>query len=219
MRAPIFWKDKGLLSTALLPASAIFYGLAQARKMGVTPKEFTAKIICIGNLVAGGAGKTPVALALGEMLKKLGRNAHYLSRGYKSRNSGIMRVDLSRHNARDVGDEPLLLAELLPTGVAKDRASGAQAAVKAGAEIIIMDDGFQNPYLHKDVSLLVIDGHYGYGNGRLIPAGPLREPFASAMQRANAVIMIGEDRHGILQQSAARCIKNSAGTGAPQGKR
>ncbi len=200
MRAPIFWKGKGVLSTVLLPASAVFYGLTQARKTGASPEKLPAKIICIGNLVAGGAGKTPVALALGEMLKKLGKNAHYLSRGYKSRNTGVTCVDLSRHTARDVGDEPLLLAEILPTWVAKDRASGARAAVKTGAEIIIMDDGFQNPYLHKDVSLLVIDGHYGLGNGRLIPAGPLREPFADALQRASAVIMIGKDTHDVLRQ-------------------
>jgi tetraacyldisaccharide 4'-kinase len=199
MRAPVFWKGKGVLSTALLPVSALYYGAARVRRAVAAPEKLPAKIICVGNLVAGGAGKTPVALALGEMLKGLGKNAHYLSRGYKSASTGVTRVDPARHSARDVGDEPLLLAEVLPAWVAKDRVSGARAAIRAGAEIIIMDDGFQNPYLHQDVSLLVIDGHYGTGNGRLIPSGPLREPVVSAMRRANAVILIGEDRRHMLR--------------------
>ncbi|HEU5048130.1 MAG TPA: tetraacyldisaccharide 4'-kinase [Rickettsiales bacterium] len=199
MRAPIFWKDKTLLSGLLLPVAAIYSCAVQARLARTPPKTLDARVICVGNLVAGGAGKTPVALAIGRIFKELGKNAHYLSRGYKGTHSGVTRVDPAKHSALEVGDEPLLLAEVLPTWVAKDRASGAAAAVAAGAEIIIMDDGFQNPSLHKDVSLLVIDGHYGLGNERVIPAGPLRENIEQAMGRVSAVIMIGEDKHNVLK--------------------
>lgn len=199
MRAPNFWKDKGLLSNALLPASAIYALLAKMRSCSASEKKVPASVICVGNLVAGGAGKTPVALFIGEMLKSLGKNAHYLSRGYKSCNKGVTQVDLSRHSAKDVGDEPMLLAEVLPTWVAKDRVKGAEAAASSGAEIIVMDDGLQNPYLHKDVSLLVIDGHYGFGNERIIPAGPLRERLEKAVKRVSAVIVIGDDKYDVLR--------------------
>lgn len=199
MHAPTFWKDKTFISTALLPFSAAYYVLARANHAFTPTKEVSAHVVCVGNMIAGGAGKTPVALALGTLLKKLGRNAHFLSRGYKSDNTGVTRVDRTKHTAREVGDEPLLLAEVLPTWVAKDRAAGAEAAVKAGAEIIIMDDGFQNPGLKKDVSLLVIDGHYGFGNGRLLPAGPMREPLEEAIERASAVVLISDDRYNVLQ--------------------
>lgn len=203
MRAPIFWKDKTLLSTLLLPFS-VLYCCAASVCRGTTPsKKLSAKVICVGNLVAGGAGKTPVALALGTLLKNAGKNVHYLSRGYKSENVGVTRVNIEEHSAEEVGDEPLLLAEVLPTWVSADRVAGAEAAIKAGAEIIIMDDGFQNASLHKDVSLLVVDGHYGFGNERLIPAGPLRECISSAMKRVSAVIIIGEDKHNVQRHIPA----------------
>ncbi len=199
MRAPGFWKDKTLLSAALLPASAIYGGIARLRRACMKTERVPVRVICIGNLIAGGAGKTPVALALGAIMKKQGKNAHYLSRGYKSRNRGVTLVDRAAHNAQDVGDEPLLLSEVLPTWVAVDRVAGAMAAMKAGANMVIMDDGFQNPRLHKDVSFLVIDGHYGFGNERLLPSGPLREPVREAMKRVNAIIMIDDDKYGILR--------------------
>ena len=131
-------------------------------------------------------------------LKAHGKKVHYLSRGYKGSLSGPVLVDPQKHKASQVGDEPLLLAVQLPTWVARDRVKGAQAAIKAGAEMIIMDDGFQNPSLHKDVSLLVIDGSYGFGNGFLLPAGPLREPVEEAFRRATAIVLMGNDGHGIL---------------------
>jgi tetraacyldisaccharide 4'-kinase len=157
-------------------------------------------VVCVGNVVVGGSGKTPVALALGALLKTRDAGAHYLSRGYKGKLEGPVRVDLGAHTAREVGDEPLLLAEVLPTWVAKNRVEGAGAAIEAGAKMILMDDGLQNPTLYKTVSLLVIDGAYGFGNGRLLPAGPLREPVQSALARATAVMLVGEDRHGVLAQ-------------------
>src|SRR6185369_1033561 len=199
MHAPTFWKDKTSLSTLLLPFSAAYYLLAKANRAGMRTKKLSVQVICVGNMIAGGAGKTPVALALGKLLKQRGKNAHFLSRGYKSKNVGVTLVDRSKHSAQEVGDEPLLLAEILPTWVSKDRVAGAEAAIAAGAEIIIMDDGFQNPSLHKDVSLLVIDGHYGFGNERLIPAGPMRKPVQEALQRTSAVIIISDDKYNVLR--------------------
>jgi tetraacyldisaccharide 4'-kinase len=200
MHAPLFWKDKTRISTALLPAAAVYGLVAGFRQRHAAPARLQVPVICIGNVVVGGSGKTPVALALGELLKTQGKNAHYLTRGYKGRLKGPVRVDPAVHTALDVGDEPLLLASVLPTWVAKNRVEGAEAAVAAGAEYIVMDDGFQNHTLHKDISLLVIDGAYGFGNERLLPAGPLREPVAEAMKRADAVVLMGDDRHGALGQ-------------------
>ncbi len=137
-------------------------------------------------------------------MKARGKRAHYLSRGYKGSLQGPVLVDPEVHTVSEVGDEPLLLARVLPTWVAKDKVAGAKAAQKAGAEVILMDDGFQNPSLHKDISLLVIDGGYGFGNGRIIPAGPLRETVASAMRRATAVVILGEDKHHIAQEVPAQ---------------
>jgi tetraacyldisaccharide 4'-kinase len=162
----------------------------------------SAPVVCVGNLVAGGAGKTPVALALGEAAVALGHNPHFLSRGYGGRIAGPARVDPARHGAADAGDEPLLLAAVAPTWVAHDRAAAADAAVAAGAGLLIMDDGHQNSSLRKDLSLVVIDGEYGLGNGRVMPAGPLREPAAEGLARADVVVMMGEDRHAITDNAA-----------------
>jgi tetraacyldisaccharide 4'-kinase len=154
-------------------------------------------VICVGNLVAGGAGKTPVAIAVARHLIAAGLSPHFLSRGYGGRKSGPLRVDPAQHDAGDVGDEPLLLAREAPCWIARDRPAGARAAVADGAGLIVMDDGFQNPSLHKDVSLLVIDGQSGFGNGRLMPAGPLRERPVDAISRASAAILMGDDTSGV----------------------
>lgn len=188
LKTPAFWAQRGPLSTALLPVSALYGAGAALRRAWAAPQAAGVPVICVGNLVAGGAGKTPVALLLAEML---GAGAWFLSRGYGGVLSGPVRVELSRHSAADVGDEPLLLAACAPTVVARDRLEGARFAVRQGAELLIMDDGFQNPRLRKDLSLLVVDGEYGFGNGRLLPAGPLREPVAPGLARADGVIVIG----------------------------
>ncbi|MEI7668880.1 MAG: tetraacyldisaccharide 4'-kinase [Pseudomonadota bacterium] len=199
MRAPTFWKYKNWLSNIFLPAAFIHNLAANLRISLSNPKKMPVKIICIGNLVAGGAGKTPTAIAIAKMLKEENK-VFFLSRGYMGNNNqAALQVDKSLHTASEVGDEPLLLAEILPTIIAKDRVAGAELAIKLGAEIIIMDDGFQNPRLHKDFSLLVIDGQYGIGNGRVIPAGPMRETIESAIKRTSAILMIGDDIHNVLK--------------------
>lgn len=197
MRAPDFWQTDGVMARLLDPVGRA-YGLAGAlRRRSVTPKRITVPVICIGNLTVGGAGKTPTALAVIDHLLARGDHPHVLTRGYGGRERGPLRVDLDVHDAETVGDEPLLLARSAPTWVSADRIAGAEAAVSAGASHIVMDDGLQNPHLVKDVSLLVVDGAVGFGNRRLMPAGPLREPPERAWSRIDAVIVIGEDRAGV----------------------
>jgi tetraacyldisaccharide 4'-kinase len=199
MRAPDFWQTGGsrLLPTLLTPVSW-FQGLGMRVRFAMTrPWRAPVPVLCVGNLVAGGAGKTPVALSLGGRLLDHGLKVHYLSRGYGGRQRGPVRVDAEQHTSIDVGDEALLLAQTAPTWVARHRAKGCRAAVAAGAEVIVMDDGFQNPSLAKDVSLLVVDGGYGFGNGRLIPAGPLREPVEAGLGRADGVVLMGDDTAGL----------------------
>lgn len=188
MRTPAFWASLNLFSTLLSPLSAL-YGLGRALRPRVSPKLLPLPVICVGNATAGGAGKTPVALAIGRYAKAQGVNAFFLSRGYGGRLSGPVRV--GDQAARDVGDEPLLLARELPTIIARNRVTGAQEALAQGARAIIMDDGFQNDSLAKTLSLLVIDSGAGFGNGLMLPAGPLREPVSRALARADAFVVIG----------------------------
>lgn len=193
MHAPEFWRHNGLLARLLSPASVIWTARTAERMRSTAPDRVDIPVLCIGNVVAGGAGKTPVALAIAERLLQAGVKPHFLSRGYGGSAKGPVRVEPETHTAPDVGDEPLLLAACAPTWVARDRSAGAKCAAAAGADVILMDDGFQNPGLHKDFSILVIDGGYGFGNGRVMPAGPLREPVAAAMARADAVVIVGDD--------------------------
>ncbi len=193
MRAPDFWYANASVAARLLtPFSWLYNAAGMLRRTFTRPASVGVPVVCVGNLVAGGAGKTPVALAVAALLQD--RNPAFLTRGYGGRLSGPVRVDPARHRATDVGDEALLLAAAAPTWLAHDRAAGARAAAAEGAGVIVMDDGFQNPGIKKDLSLIVIDGATGYGNGRLIPAGPLRETPVHAIKRAHGIVLIGTDR-------------------------
>ena len=196
MQAPAFWEEKTLLSHLLLPLGWIFGACTDLHRMSATSFRASCPVICIGNLVAGGAGKTPIALAVAERLQKSGVIAHFLSRGYLGQEKGPLRVNLERHTARDVGDEPLLLAVHAPTWVSLDRSAGALAASE-GADVVIMDDGFQNLSIIKNYSLIVIEGETGFGNYRLITSGPLRESINDGLARTDATIIIGDDKLGV----------------------
>lgn len=206
MRAPDFWRRGGLVPAFLAPLAWGFDAAGRARRFIVRPSRVSVPVVCVGNLVVGGAGKTPVAIAVGARLRQLGRCVHFLTRGYDGRVRGPLRVDPRRHDARDVGDEALLLAHVAPTWVSCDRPAGARAAGAAGAEVVVMDDGHQNPALAKDLSIVVVDSAYGFGNGRIIPAGPLRETVRAGIARADAVVLVGPgggDINGRLAGSGA----------------
>lgn len=197
MRAPEFWRSDNVASRLLAPLSAA-YAWATARRLArAKPFRAAMPVLCVGNIVAGGAGKTPVCLAIAERLKARGRDVHLLTRGYGGTEAGPRLVDPIRHDAARVGDEALLLAQAAPTWVARWRPDGALAARDMGADVLVMDDGFQNGTLAKDLSLVVVDGGYGFGNGRVIPAGPCREPVALGLARADAVVLVGDDATGI----------------------
>jgi tetraacyldisaccharide 4'-kinase len=198
MKAPEFWSQPGSLLGKLLSPLGCAYSFAGTLKRArVKSTRVDATIVCVGNIVTGGAGKTPVALAIAAILQR--DDLAFLTRGYGGRLPGPTRVAQATHTHVQVGDEALLLTRAAPTWVARDRVAGARAAMAAGARLIVMDDGFQNPSLAKDVSLVVIDGAIGFGNGQRIPAGPLREPVAAGLARADAVVISGEDRAGIIE--------------------
>lgn len=197
-RAPDFWHESDAknraVSDILWPLGAVWSFFSRKRFDLHVPVPMEKPVICAGNVVLGGAGKTPLALALCDILQDMGLNPHFLTRGYGGTEPGPLQVAPARDTAADVGDEALLLVERAPTWVAARRALGAQAAFDTGANAVILDDGFQNAALFKDVSILAVDGGYGFGNGRVFPAGPLREDLAFGLSRAQAVVVIGEDR-------------------------
>lgn len=202
MRTPAFWQGPNLLSDILMPLGDLYAAGGWLRQRLAAPRRVAVPVICVGNLVAGGAGKTPTVLAVLARLLARGRRPAALLRGYGGKLHGPLRVDRDRHDVEAVGDEALLLAGTAATWVARDRAAGAEAAAADGADTIVMDDGFQNPGLSKDLSLLVVDGIGGFGNGRLIPAGPLREPVGRGLARADAVVLVGPDRHDVARRAA-----------------
>jgi tetraacyldisaccharide 4'-kinase len=193
LETPSWWyRKKGGLAAALQPLAAVYGKVAASRLAKGEPYRSRLPVICVGNFTAGGGGKTPTALAIATRLKAMGKNPAFLTRGYGGASKGVVRVD--GQDAAEVGDEPLLLAAVAPTFVSADRVAGAKAIEASDADIIIMDDGFQNPSLAKDFSLVVMDAASGLGNGLVIPAGPLRAPLAAQMPRADGLLVIGDGK-------------------------
>jgi tetraacyldisaccharide 4'-kinase len=198
MREPAFWWQDGAspaaaaITTFLAPVAAL-YGAIAAARMRRAGERAGVPVLCVGNFTLGGAGKTPAAMALARLAMAAGRKPFFLSRGYGGRLAGpiLLGAGPGPHSAREVGDEPLLLAKIAPTVVARDRVAGAALAASSGADLVIMDDGLQNPSLAKDYSIAVVDGRRGIGNGKVFPAGPLRAPLAAQFDRVDALLLVG----------------------------
>jgi tetraacyldisaccharide 4'-kinase len=216
MRDPYFWRvtDKRSRASApmtklLLTPASVLYRWAGARRLRTTiPEDVGIPIVCIGNVTVGGAGKTPVTELVRAYFNAKGLRAASLSRGYRGRLEGAHRVDPSRHTAADVGDEPLMLSASGESWISKDRALGARAMKADGVQLIVMDDGHQNPTLKKKLSLVVVDASNPFGNGHIFPKGPLREPIANSLERADGVILMGEgETHPALEGLAKPILR------------
>ncbi len=189
-RAPAFWRNGSAAAWILAPAAAVWGAISGWRMRRPPRVHAPIPVIAVGNFTAGGAGKTPTTAALLDLARRAGFSPAVMTRGYGGRLAGPLRVDLSRHDAAEVGDEPLLHARLAPTIVARDRAAGLALLAECGADLVILDDGFQNPRLAKDLALVVVDRGHGLGNGRVMPAGPLRAPLAIQLDHASALVAI-----------------------------
>ena len=189
MRDPAFWWAERSVAATLLAPVAACYGAIAARRMAQAGRKAPVPVVCVGNFTVGGAGKTPTAIALARLLLAAGHSPFFLSRGYGGRVAGPLRLD--HQHADEVGDEPLLLGRIAPTIVARDRPAGAILAADGGADVIVVDDGLQNPSLAKDLAIAVVDGRRGIGNGRVFPAGPLRAPLAAQLDHVDAVLLVG----------------------------
>ncbi|MEM9573479.1 MAG: tetraacyldisaccharide 4'-kinase [Pseudomonadota bacterium] len=242
MREPRFWsrevdpksREAAPVMRMLLSPLAWAYAEVTRRKItGADSVSVSAKVICVGNLTAGGTGKSPVVADLRDRIEsKFGLRAATLSRGYKGKLKGPLKVDLAQHTAADVGDEPLMLAATGESWIGADRAAAGKAMSEAGVDVIIMDDGHQNPRLAKDLTFIVVDSHAGFGNGFVIPKGPLREPVSAGLLRADAIIVMGDGQEpAILHDSnlplfrgaisakhkpSANCYVGFAGIGRPE---
>jgi tetraacyldisaccharide 4'-kinase len=192
MREPAFWHRPSSWKSNLLRPLGALYGTVAAKRLQRRGIDAGIPVICVGNYHVGGAGKTPTVLALAKLLRDLGELPVVLSRGYGGKLRGPVKVDRERHSADDVGDEPLMMAGSLPVMVSRDRGEGVALARSQGASVILMDDGFQNPAIIKDASLIVIDSARGLGNGKVFPAGPLRAPLKPQLARTDALLVIGD---------------------------
>ena len=191
IKAPQFWwKPLPFYGKILSWISWIYGRIVESRLKSVTPIKVPVPVICVGNLSLGGTGKTPVVLFLADYFFKKGRKVGVLTRGYRGKVRGPLRVNTHHHTDKEVGDEPLLLARVVPTWVARDRLAGAKEMIKKGINLIIMDDGHQNPFLYKDLNLVVVDGFQGFGNKEIFPLGPLRESLKSGLERADVVVSV-----------------------------
>ena len=201
MKTPFWWKDLNIISLLLLPI-ALIYNWCYKIRCFINKNPYRSKIpvICVGNLVVGGSGKTPIAISISKILRRKKQNFCFLSKGYKGHFSGVVKVDPMIHTAKDVGDEPLMLTNYGDVFVSKNRVEGLKyinALTDVKYDFIIMDDGLQNPTFYKDIPLLIINGRYGLGNGLLFPAGPLRETFNQAKEKTKRVVIVDKDKHGI----------------------
>ncbi|WP_319411094.1 tetraacyldisaccharide 4'-kinase [uncultured Cohaesibacter sp.] len=215
MKAPGFWTERNTLAWLLYPFSLVYGRISLSRFNKKERYKAHMPVLCVGNLVMGGAGKTPTALALGRAAAGLNLSPIFLTRGFKGSESGPLLVDPAHHSIAEVGDEALLLARVAPTIVAKDRVAGAKLAEELNREkdgsIIIMDDGFQNPYLYKDFNLIIVDSQQSIGNGFIFPAGPLRAPLNPQVRRADQFVIVGEGgKAPQLRQLLARLGKASS---------
>lgn len=197
LHTPRFWQTNNWLAQLMQPLAALYVAIGKLRMALSRRRIGPVPVICIGNVVAGGAGKTPTTQAILRLLQDWGVSPFVVARGYGGRLKGPVRVDIATHGPADVGDEPLMHAGVAPTIISRNRYLGVKAAAQAGARVVLMDDGLQNSTLSPNFSFLVLDGVYGLGNGYVMPAGPLREPLKQAVQRVDAAILIGEDKHGL----------------------
>ncbi len=200
---PSFWyqKKSGIMSTALTPISWIYHGFSHRRIHKKPRYKSKLPVICVGNLTAGGSGKTPVVTSLCKLLQQAGKNPNILSRGYGAKLKNMTKVNQEIHTAKEVGDEPYMHAKDFDCWISADRVRGAKMIeTDPKVDVIVMDDGFQNPYLYKNLNIVVVDGVVGFGNEQLIPAGPLREPIENGIKRADALIIIGDDRHYLTER-------------------
>lgn len=191
MRAPDFWQSRGLLASLLSPLGTLYGASVAFKARHAKPYDTGMPVICVGNLTAGGSGKTPVAIAVAQALRARGRKPFFLTRGYGGTEAGPVQVARA-HSAAAMGDEALLLVRTAPTIVARDRAAGAKLAAEKDANVLVMDDGHQNFALRKSLSFVVVDAESGFGNGLMIPAGPLRESVRQGLARADVVVLVGD---------------------------
>jgi tetraacyldisaccharide 4'-kinase len=206
-RTPRWWRKRNLKALLLWPLSLLWqFGSVLRPRLAGEPQHVSVPVICVGNAVAGGAGKTPVVLSLVRLLPRVGLLPHSLSRGYGGKAYARPHAVEPTDSAADVGDEALMLARVAPCWVSADRVASARDAAAHGAKVVVMDDGWQSPYLHKDLHMLVVDGAYGIGNGFCLPAGPLREPWEQALAKADAVVLLGEDATGLLERGVAQPV-------------
>jgi tetraacyldisaccharide 4'-kinase len=197
MKEPLFWSNTpatpGWQAQLLAPLGRLYARATKSRVRDGDGYKASVPVICVGNINAGGTGKTPTTIALAQRLIDMGKVPHVVSRGYGGTLDGPVQVNERTHKAEETGDEPLPLAAFAPTWVSKDRAEGVRASEAAGADVILLDDGFQNPSVIKNASIIVVDAHRGFGNGHCIPAGPLREPVPAGMARGDVVLSIGNE--------------------------
>jgi tetraacyldisaccharide 4'-kinase len=198
MKQPFWWKRKSVYNILLSPLGGVYLGASFLRKITTKPFVSDIPVICVGNITSGGAGKTPTAIAIAKILLRMGKKPVFLSRGYGGSLQVPTIVNTDTHLSKQTGDEPLLLSRVAPTIISKNRVLGTKMAHEKGFDVIIMDDGLQNPTITKTISLLVIDGAFGLGSGYIIPAGGLRESLKNALAKTTAVVFIGDDKTNIL---------------------